>query len=180
MSRISVVKYVSVWLLWSVARVLVVLGSAPWTEIAPRFINKTKVFSQKQNSYKPPLRLILNMPVFDVKFSFLWQQHLSESSPLDALPSLSIVYSSARQSSTHYWCFDTAGEGTFITVCLIKSNPSPNLHLNMLPDEWWSLKSSDGVCLLGPAIVDFYKLLLLAIELFKVQSSLLLLPRMRV
>lgn len=47
------------------------------------------------------------------------------------------------------------GEGTFITVCLIKSNPGPNLHLNVLPDEWQSLKSSDEVCLLGPAIVDF-------------------------
>lgn len=68
--RMSVVKYVSVLLLRSVARVPVVLGSAPWTEIAPCFINKKKnVFSQKQNSLKPLLWLILKMTVFDVKFS---------------------------------------------------------------------------------------------------------------
>lgn len=42
LNRISGGKYVNILLLQSVARVLVVLGSAPWTEIAPCFIYKKK------------------------------------------------------------------------------------------------------------------------------------------
>lgn len=42
LNRISWGKYVSVLLLQSVAQVLVVLGSAPWTEFAPCFIYKKK------------------------------------------------------------------------------------------------------------------------------------------
>lgn len=52
--RMSVVKYVSVLLLRSVARVPVVLGSAPWTEIAPCFINKKKMSLAKS-------RIVLNL-----------------------------------------------------------------------------------------------------------------------